>query len=94
MCHGLTLPKKPNQLQQTDTTTPTFVQISPQKLTVFFHPQSTGTVTSEERKERNALNAPYFLVALKDTEIMENTYLRFMVKVKGDPNPEVTLWVH
>lgn len=48
-------------------------------------------VTAEERKERNALNAPYFLVALKDTEIMENTYLRFMVKVKGDPNPEVKL---
>lgn len=48
-------------------------------------------VTAEERKERNALKAPYFLVALKDTEIMENTYLRFMVKVKGDPNPEVKL---
>ncbi|KAI8437957.1 hypothetical protein MSG28_010622 [Choristoneura fumiferana] len=46
-------------------------------------------LTAEERRERNALNAPYFLVALKDTEIMENTYLRFMVKVKGDPNPEV-----
>ncbi|KAG6445947.1 hypothetical protein O3G_MSEX004176 [Manduca sexta] len=46
-------------------------------------------LTPEERKERNALNAPYFLVALKDTEIMENTYLRFMVKVKGTPNPEV-----
>lgn len=48
-------------------------------------------VTPEERKQRNALNAPYFLVALKDTEIMENTYLRFMVRVKGDPNPEVKL---
>ncbi|KAL0901988.1 hypothetical protein ABMA27_007123 [Loxostege sticticalis] len=46
-------------------------------------------LTAEERKQRNALNAPYFLVALKDTEILENTYLRFMVKVKGDPNPEV-----
>ncbi|CAH0405571.1 unnamed protein product [Chilo suppressalis] len=46
-------------------------------------------LTAEERRERNALNAPYFLVALKDTEILENTYLRFMVKVKGDPNPDV-----
>ncbi|CAG9796854.1 unnamed protein product [Diatraea saccharalis] len=46
-------------------------------------------LTPEQRRERNALNAPYFLVALKDTEIMENTYLRFMVKVKGDPNPDV-----
>lgn len=50
-------------------------------------------VTPEERKRRNALNAPYFLVALKDTEILLNTYLRFMVKVKGNPNPEVKLWV-
>ena len=48
-------------------------------------------VTPEERKQKNALNAPYFLVALKDTEIMMNTYLRFMVKVKGSPNPEVKL---
>ncbi|XP_047985118.1 obscurin isoform X4 [Leguminivora glycinivorella] len=49
-------------------------------------------LTDEERRERNALNAPYFIVALKDTEIMENTYLRFMVKVKGDPNPEVKFY--
>lgn len=48
-------------------------------------------VTADERRERNASKAPYFLVALKDTEILENTYLRFMVKVKGDPNPEVKL---
>uniref|UniRef100_A0A2A4JMB9 Hemolin n=1 Tax=Heliothis virescens TaxID=7102 RepID=A0A2A4JMB9_HELVI len=49
-------------------------------------------LTPEERKERNALKAPYFLVALKDTEIMENTYLRFMVNVKGDPNPDVKFY--
>ncbi|XP_059058380.1 obscurin, partial [Achroia grisella] len=49
-------------------------------------------LTPEERKAKNALNAPYFLVALKDTEIMQNTYLRFMVKVKGDPNPEVKFY--
>ncbi|CAH2049873.1 unnamed protein product, partial [Iphiclides podalirius] len=49
-------------------------------------------LTPEERRERNALNAPYFLVALKDTEILENTYLRFMVKVKGDPNPTVKFY--
>jgi hypothetical protein len=48
-------------------------------------------VTPEERKKRNSLNAPYFEVALKDTEILENTYLRFMVRVKGEPNPEVKL---
>nr|XP_037866814.1 obscurin isoform X5 [Bombyx mori] len=49
-------------------------------------------LTPEERKQRNALNAPYFLVALKDTEIMENTYLRFMIRVKGNPNPEVKFY--
>ncbi|XP_026738493.1 obscurin isoform X2 [Trichoplusia ni] len=49
-------------------------------------------LTPEERKERNALKAPYFLVALKDTEIMENTYLRFMVNIKGDPNPDVKFY--
>ncbi|XP_050346638.1 obscurin isoform X5 [Nymphalis io] len=49
-------------------------------------------LTPEERKQRNALNAPYFIVALKDTEIMMNTYLRFMVKVKGNPNPEVKFY--
>ncbi|XP_046962552.1 obscurin isoform X6 [Vanessa cardui] len=49
-------------------------------------------LTPEERKQRNAQNAPYFIVALKDTEIMMNTYLRFMVKVKGNPNPEVKFY--
>ncbi|XP_023945007.2 obscurin isoform X5 [Bicyclus anynana] len=49
-------------------------------------------LTPEERKRKTALNAPYFLVALKDTEILLNTYLRFMVKVKGDPNPEVKFY--
>lgn len=34
-------------------------------------------------------NAPYFEVKLKDTEIIENTMLTFMVKVKGDPKPKV-----
>ncbi|XP_038208125.1 obscurin isoform X8 [Zerene cesonia] len=49
-------------------------------------------LTPEERKQKNAQNAPYFLVALKDTEILLNTYLRFMVKVKGTPNPDVKFY--
>ncbi|XP_041975025.1 obscurin-like isoform X3 [Aricia agestis] len=49
-------------------------------------------LTPEERKQKAALNAPYFIVALKDTEILLNTYLRFMVKVKGDPNPDVKFY--
>ncbi|XP_045774482.1 obscurin isoform X7 [Maniola jurtina] len=53
---------------------------------------SVNELTPEERKRKNALNAPYFLVALKDTEILLNTYLRFMIKVKGNPNPEVKFY--
>lgn len=54
---------------------------------------SVSLVTPEEKKARAEANAPIFLVRLKDTELMENTYLRFMVKVKGDPNPEMKLLV-
>ncbi|XP_034177401.2 obscurin isoform X2 [Osmia lignaria lignaria] len=46
-------------------------------------------LTPEEKKARAEANAPIFLVRLKDTELLENTYLRFMVKVKGDPNPDM-----
>lgn len=49
------------------------------------------SVTPEERKARLDGNKPDFLVRLKDTELLENTYLRFMIKVKGDPNPELKL---
>ncbi|XP_071572462.1 protein Obscurin isoform X5 [Temnothorax nylanderi] len=46
-------------------------------------------LSPEEKKARAEANAPIFLVRLKDTELLENTYLRFMIKVKGDPNPEM-----
>ncbi|CAG5100186.1 Similar to Unc-89: Obscurin (Drosophila melanogaster), partial [Cotesia congregata] len=46
-------------------------------------------LTTEERKAKAEAKAPVFLVRLKDTELLENTYLRFMVKVKGDPTPDV-----
>ncbi|XP_076659528.1 obscurin isoform X4 [Halictus rubicundus] len=49
-------------------------------------------LTPEEKKARAEANAPIFLVRLKDTELLENTYLRFMVKVKGDPNPEMKFY--
>ncbi|XP_046753437.1 obscurin isoform X5 [Diprion similis] len=49
-------------------------------------------LTSEERKARAEANAPIFLVRLKDTELLENTYLRFMVKVKGDPHPDLKFY--
>lgn len=46
-------------------------------------------MSPEKRKELTDLNAPYFEVRLKDTEIIENTLLTFMVKVKGDPKPKI-----
>ncbi|XP_034942777.1 obscurin isoform X3 [Chelonus insularis] len=46
-------------------------------------------LTAEERKAKDESKAPVFLVKLKDTELLENTYLRFMIKVRGNPNPDV-----
>ncbi|KAG4067668.1 hypothetical protein HA402_005440 [Bradysia odoriphaga] len=45
--------------------------------------------TAEERKAIAEQNTPHFIVRLKDTEIMENTFLRFMVKIQGEPRPKV-----
>lgn len=47
------------------------------------------TVSDEKRKELAETNAPYFEIKLKDTEVIENTFLTFMVKVKGEPTPKV-----
>lgn len=54
---------------------------------------SDSTETEEEKKSYAEQNTPYFAVRLKDTEIMENTFLRFMVKVIGEPRPKIELWV-
>lgn len=48
-------------------------------------------MSEEERKALEATNAPFFLIRLKDTEIMKNTFLRFMVKVQGEPSPKIKL---
>jgi hypothetical protein len=48
-------------------------------------------VSTEKRQELAATNSPYFVVQLKDTEVLENTILTFVVKVKGDPAPKVKL---
>lgn len=47
--------------------------------------------TDEERKAIAEQNTPHFIVRLKDTEILENTFLRFMVKLQGEPRPKVQL---
>ncbi|XP_058829179.1 obscurin isoform X2 [Topomyia yanbarensis] len=46
-------------------------------------------LTAEQRKALAETNAPVFIVKLKDTEVVEKTYLTFMVKVKGDPKPKI-----
>jgi len=50
-------------------------------------------VSEEEQKRRAEANSPFFVVKLKDTELLEDTFLRFMIKVQGEPNPTVTLLV-
>lgn len=50
-----------------------------------------SSVTADERLERAESDKPEFIVKLKDTELAENTCLRFMVKVRGDPSPDVLL---
>ncbi|XP_076264326.1 obscurin isoform X27 [Rhynchophorus ferrugineus] len=49
-------------------------------------------LTTEEREERAKSDHPEFLVSMKDAELLENTYLRFMVKVVGEPNPEISFF--
>lgn len=47
--------------------------------------------SDEEKKAIAEQNTPHFIVRLKDTEIMENTFLRFMVKIQGEPRPKISL---
>ncbi|RZF43883.1 hypothetical protein LSTR_LSTR007219 [Laodelphax striatellus] len=48
----------------------------------------------EESKDQDGgdEHAPFFIVHLHDTQLLENTYLRFMIKVKGKPNPDVKFY--
>lgn len=51
------------------------------------------TESEEEKKSFAEQNTPYFAIRLTDTEVMENTFLRFMVKVIGEPRPKIQLYV-
>lgn len=57
----------------------------------FLKKTHTHTETAEEKKEIAEQNSPHFTIRLKDTEVMENTFLRFMVKLNGEPRPKVQL---
>lgn len=52
---------------------------------------SAISVTPEEKEKRAAEQGAQIMVRFKDTEVMEETYLRFLVQVKGDPAPVITL---
>lgn len=54
-----------------------------------FYP--TFSESEEEKKSLVEQNTPYFAIRLTDTEVMENTYLRFMIKVLGEPRPKIQL---
>lgn len=47
--------------------------------------------SEEEKKSFAEQNTPYFAIRLTDTEVMKDTYLRFMVKVIGEPRPKMQL---
>ncbi|XP_055610566.1 obscurin isoform X4 [Uranotaenia lowii] len=46
-------------------------------------------LTPEQRKAMTETNSPIFTVELTSAEVIEKTYLTFMVKVKGDPAPKI-----
>lgn len=48
-------------------------------------------LTPDEREKMAQQKCPVFLVVLHDTELIEGTSVRFMIKVKGDPIPSVEL---
>jgi len=48
-------------------------------------------VTQEEKDKRADEKGAQIMVRFKDTEVLEETYLRFLIKVKGDPPPVIKL---
>lgn len=48
-------------------------------------------MSDEEKKARAKATSPVFSVQLKDAELLESTHARFLVKVNGNPIPEVQL---
>lgn len=61
------------------------------KQTFIYSTIFTISESEEEKKSFAEQNTPYFAIRLTDTEVMENTYLRFMVKVVGEPRPKIQL---
>ncbi|XP_028138813.2 obscurin isoform X7 [Diabrotica virgifera virgifera] len=49
-------------------------------------------LTTEERAAKSSTDKPEFLVSMKNAELLEETYLRFMVKVAGEPHPDIAFF--
>lgn len=49
------------------------------------------SVSDEERKARAKATSPVFLVQLKDADLLESTHARFIVRVNGNPIPQIEL---
>ncbi|XP_057667142.1 obscurin isoform X9 [Diorhabda carinulata] len=49
-------------------------------------------LTTEERAAKSSTDKPEFLISMKDAELLEETYLRFMVKVAGKPHPDIAFF--
>ncbi|XP_065224775.1 uncharacterized protein LOC135848732 isoform X2 [Planococcus citri] len=49
-------------------------------------------LSDEEKKARAKATSPVFLVQLKDAELLESTHARFLVKVNGNPIPEIQFY--
>jgi hypothetical protein len=46
-------------------------------------------LTKEERQKKAEQNSPHFIVKLKDTELLEDTTVCFMIIARGDPAPKL-----
>ncbi len=52
--------------------------------------ETTSSDTTPERRKRRKDEKPYFLRKMRDFEVFEGDSARFEVKVKGEPEPDVT----
>uniref|UniRef100_A0A8D8TG74 Muscle M-line assembly protein unc-89 n=1 Tax=Cacopsylla melanoneura TaxID=428564 RepID=A0A8D8TG74_9HEMI len=53
----------------------------------------TTRLTVEHDHQQDAVDgSPRFLIALRNTTVLDKTFLRFMVKVSGSPKPEVKFY--
>lgn len=51
------------------------------------------SVTAEERKQKiKEKNSPQFFLKFRDTELLKDTRVSFIIDAKGNPTPTVTIY--